>query len=81
MQNKQEKWVCAHCGHTAEDKFEGDICPRCGLTYWKCSKCGFLFTATIPPDTCPQCGEKRGFLNVTCYTPECGGPENIDPRL
>jgi hypothetical protein len=21
------------------------------------------------------------FRNVTCYTPECGGPENIDPRL
>jgi rubredoxin len=51
------------------------------LTYWKCAKCGFLITASIPPDVCPECGEKCDFLNVTCYTPECGGPGNIDPRL
>ena len=25
MHNKQEKWVCAHCGYTADGKFEGDI--------------------------------------------------------
>jgi hypothetical protein len=24
---------------------------------------------------------KCEFKNVTCYTPECGGPGNIDPRL
>ena len=61
--------------------FEGDICPNCGLTYWKCGNCGFLITAAIPPATCPQCKQKCNFLNVTCYTPECGGPGNIDPRL
>ena len=33
------------------------------------------------PDACPQCGEKCNFLNVTCYTPECGGPGHVDPRL
>jgi hypothetical protein len=35
----------------------------------------------VPPDTCSQCNEKCDFLNVTCYTPECGGPGHIDPRL
>jgi len=57
------------------------ICPECGLTYWKCSKCGFLITAAMPPEKCPQCKEKCDFLDVTCYTPDCGGPGNIDPRL
>ncbi len=81
MENKQAKWECAHCSYTAEGKFEGDICPECSLTYWKCAKCGFLITAAIPPDICSQCNEKCDFLNVTCYTPECGGPGHIDPRL
>lgn len=81
MNDKTDKYECAHCGFNAEGKFAGDICPECGLTYWKCSKCGFLITVTTPPDTCPSCKEKCEFLNVTCYTPECGGPGKIDPRL
>jgi len=83
METKEMSWVCTHCGYTASGKFEGDICPQCGLTYWKCSnpQCGFLMTASVPPDACPQCGEKCPFINVTCYVPECGGPDNIDPRL
>jgi len=81
MEDKQEKLVCAHCGYTADGKFAGDICPECGLTYWKCGNCGFLVTAAEPPEACPQCKEKCNFLNVTCYTPECGGPGNIDHRL
>jgi len=81
MQNKQEKWACAHCGYTSSGQFVGDICPECGLTYWKCSNCGFMLTAAKPPDVCPGCHKKAGFLNITCYTPECGGPKNIDPRL
>ncbi|MFH1481308.1 MAG: rubredoxin-like domain-containing protein, partial [Pseudomonadota bacterium] len=81
MEKDQEKWVCAQCGHTSSGKFAGDICPACGLTYWKCAKCGFLMTAASPPDACPECKEKCDFLNVTCYTPDCGGPGNIDPRL
>ncbi len=24
---------------------------------------------------------KGDFKNITCYTPACGGPGNIDPRL
>ena len=43
--------------------------------------CGFLVTAGSPPSVCPQCNDSCGFKNVTCYTPECGGPGNIDPRL
>lgn len=81
MEKKDDRYVCDHCGFTASGKFSGDICPKCGLTYWKCSHCGFLVTAAMPPETCPECKEKCEFLNVTCYTPECGGPGNIDPRL
>jgi len=81
MENKQENSVCALCGYTADGRFVGDICPNCGLTYWKCSKCGFTLTAAVAPDDCPECGEKCNFKNITCYTPECGGPGNIDPRL
>jgi len=81
MENKQDKFECAHCGHTDEGKFTGDICPACGLTFWKCSHCGFLLTAATPPELCPGCKEKCNFLNVTCYTPECGGPDKVDPRL
>ena len=81
MENKQEKFVCAHCGFTADGKFEADICPACGLTYWKCGKCGFLFTASVPPDIYPECGEKGNSKNVTCYIPECGGPGHVDQRI
>ena len=81
MTNKEKAKTCALCGYTKEGKFEGDICPQCGMTFWKCAKCAFIFTAAVPPDTCPQCSEKCAFLNVTCYTPECGGPGHFDPRL
>jgi rubredoxin len=81
MENIKKKRVCAHCGYTADGRFEGDICPKCGLTYWKCKKCGFLITAVKPPEACPECGERCDFINVTCYLPDCGGPGNIDPRL
>jgi rubrerythrin len=81
MEDIQKKWVCAHCGYTADGRFKGDICPSCGLTYWKCNKCGFLITAAKPPQVCPECGEGCGFVDVTCYVPECGGPGNIDRRL
>ena len=81
MQGKTEEYACALCGYTASGKFVGDICPQCNQTYWKCGKCGFLITAVTPPDVCPECKERCDFLNVTCYTPECGGPGHIDPRL
>jgi rubrerythrin len=81
MKNKQENYVCALCGYTADGKFKGDICPNCGLTYWKCAKCGFLITAPEPPDVCPECGERCPFVDVTCYLPECGGFSRVDRRL
>jgi rubrerythrin len=59
----------------SEGKNAGD------LTHWKCGQCNFTFTAPSLPEQCPGCGEKCDFLNVTCYTPDCGGPGNIDPRL
>ncbi|MDY6988620.1 MAG: hypothetical protein SWQ30_11250 [Thermodesulfobacteriota bacterium] len=76
-----ETMICAHCGYTASGKFVGDICPQCKQTYWKCGKCGFLITAAKPPSACPSCKETCEFLNATCYTPECGGPGNLDPRI
>jgi rubrerythrin len=81
MNNKKDKYQCANCGYSSDGKFQGDICPKCGLTYWKCGKCGYLITAAIPPNKCPSCKETCDFHNVTCYTPECGGPGNVDPKL
>lgn len=80
MAKKSDK-KCANCGHPLPESFTTDLCPNCGLTYWKCGRCGYLLSAARPPDTCPACHEKCEFKNVTCYTPECGGPGNIDPRL
>lgn len=67
----------------AEKKTAGPGRAEVGVepTHWKCGKCGFTFTAASLPEQCPGCGEKCDFLNITCYTPECGGPGNIDPRL
>ncbi len=76
------KKTCAHCGYTSiEGDFKNDICPECSKAYWRCDGCGYLLTAERPPEICPSCNNKCVFKNVTCYTPECGGPGNIDPRL
>jgi rubredoxin len=50
-------------------------------THWKCGNCEFTFTAATLPEECPECKEKCDFKNITCYTPDCGGPGNIDSRL
>ncbi|HOD13643.1 MAG TPA: hypothetical protein PK307_12160 [Spirochaetota bacterium] len=49
--------------------------------WWKCSSCGYTVQGATPPETCPGCRETCAFTDVTCYTPECGGTGNIDPRL
>ncbi len=49
--------------------------------HWKCGECGRTVQTPTPPEKCPACGEVCDFKNVTCYTPECGGPGNIDPKL
>ena len=72
---------CLNCGEPITPPQTASLCPSCGQTYWKCGSCGFLLTAATPPDTCPGCNKKCEFKNVTCYTPDCGGPGNIDPRL
>jgi len=52
------------------------------MTTWKCSNCGYTFEAEDVPERCPSCREACSFLNVTCYIPECGGPEGgVDERL
>ena len=46
------------------------------MTTWKCSKCGNTLSKDVPPETCPSCGEKCEYVDVTCYIPECGGPDS-----
>ncbi len=72
---------CANCGYKSDVPFENDICPACGYTFWQCRECGFILKALTIPDQCPSCFKKCEFKNVTCYTPECGGPAGIDPKL
>ena len=49
--------------------------------WWKCSNCGYTLEVSQPPEVCPSCKEKCNFVDATCYTPECGGPDNIDPQI
>jgi len=78
---KAEAKECAHCGFTAPSKFQEDVCPQCNLTSWRCNNCGYTLTGANPPEVCPGCNQNCLFVNITCYTPECGGPGGIDPRL
>jgi hypothetical protein len=49
--------------------------------WWMCSECEGVFQAETPPVTCPNCKKECVFSDVTCYIPECGGPQNVDVRL
>ncbi len=51
------------------------------MNYWMCSECNSVFEAETPPEVCPKCHVKCTFADVTCYIPECGGPDHLDPRL
>lgn len=51
------------------------------MSHWICSECDYTFKAEAPPETCPSCHKKCAFLDVSCYVPECGGPDNLDSRL
>ncbi|GLI33140.1 rubredoxin-like domain-containing protein [Desulforhabdus amnigena] len=53
------------------------------MTIFKCNNCGNTIEVEVPPDVCPSCKEKCEFVDVTCYIPECGGPEshNINPQV
>jgi len=43
----------------------------------------YLFQAAQPPEQCPSREARCVFVDATCYTPDCGGPEsgNPDPRI
>ena len=51
------------------------------MTQWQCENCRYMFEAVTVPDRCPSCKQACTFLDVTCYTPDCGGPGNVDPQL
>lgn len=51
------------------------------MTHWMCTTCGYYLRGPAPPDRCPGCNQACTFNDVTCYRPECGGEENIDPLL
>ena len=49
--------------------------------FWKCLGCGNTIQTPTPPEICPSCKEPCAFKDVSCYTPDCGGPGHIDPKL
>ena len=49
--------------------------------FWKCLECGNTIQAATPPEICPSCNRPCAFKDVSCYTPDCGGPGHIDPQL
>ncbi|MDP2720034.1 MAG: hypothetical protein Q8P44_09490 [Dehalococcoidia bacterium] len=51
------------------------------MNHWMCSNCDYIFKSEAPPEKCPECKETCTFSDVTCYVPECGGPDNLDARL
>ncbi len=48
---------------------------------WMCSECGYQLDVEAPPQQCPSCHKDCGFADVTCYTPECGGEQNVNPQV
>ncbi|MDO8634796.1 MAG: hypothetical protein Q7R34_00935 [Dehalococcoidia bacterium] len=51
------------------------------MSWWMCDTCSYVFEAEEPPESCPQCQAKCVYSEVTCYVPECGGPDHIDVKL
>jgi rubredoxin len=53
------------------------------MPVWKCNNCGNTIDVTAPPEICPSCKEKCEFLDVSCYIPDCGGPDsgNINEQV
>ena len=51
------------------------------MAHWMCTTCGYYLQALAPPDECPSCKQVCAFNDVTCYRPECGGEQNIDPLV
>ena len=57
-----------------------DTKPKLPDTFWKCSNCGNTIQGERPPQECPVCRQQCQFINVTCYTPDCGFT-GLDQRL
>lgn len=53
------------------------------MAIWKCNNCGNTVDLMSPPETCPSCKQKCEFVDVSCYIPECGGPDskNVNPQV
>jgi ABC-type ATPase with predicted acetyltransferase domain len=53
------------------------------MAVFKCNSCGNTIDVQTPPEICPACKEKCEFVDVSCYIPECGGPDsgNINPQV
>ena len=51
------------------------------MAHWMCTMCGYYLQSSAPPDRCPSCEQVCAFNDVTCYRPECGGEQNIDPLV
>ncbi len=53
------------------------------MAIFKCNNCGNTIDVMTPPDICPSCKQKCEFVDVSCYIPECGGPDskNINPQV
>ncbi len=51
------------------------------MTHWMCTMCGYYLQASAPPNRCPSCEQVCAFNDVTCYRPECGGAQNVDPLV
>jgi rubrerythrin len=79
VKNEKEKWICTECGYASTNRFDGDICPRCGMTYWHCRVCGFTVVGAASPNVCPECHAKCEFINITCYIPEWREAEAVNP--
>ena len=51
------------------------------MPHWMCTACGFLDSDEDQPEHCDGCDRAAKFNDVTCYSAECGGEENVDPLL
>ncbi len=56
-----------------------------GVACFMCQYCGCSLelglNSVVPPNKCPECDQGCAFVNITCYTPECGNERNIDPKI
>jgi hypothetical protein len=51
------------------------------MAHWMCTTCGYYLQSSAPPGRCPSCEQICAFNDVTCYRPECGGEQNLDPLV